>query len=91
LGFKSFVQDISSNPDDTVIIKTIIDMTKHLGIQVIAEGVETEVQREFLEQSACSFVQGYLFSKAVPIHEFESLLNCVYIEGSWEDGCKIIQ
>ncbi len=88
---KSFVKDLSSDPDDAVIVKTIIAMTKHLGIQVIAEGVETEVQREFLEQNACSFVQGYLFSKPVPVQQFENLLNCIYIEGSWKDWSKVIQ
>jgi len=72
---KSFVHDISSNPDDAVIIQTIIAMTKKMGMSVIAEGVETELQRELLESSDCLFFQGYLFSKPVPIEEFEILLT----------------
>lgn len=71
---KSFVHDISSCPDDAVIIQTIIAMTKKMGMSVIAEGVETELQRELLESSDCLFFQGYLFSKPVPIEEFEALL-----------------
>jgi diguanylate cyclase (GGDEF)-like protein len=72
---KSFVHDISSDPDDAIIIQTIIAMTKKMGLSVIAEGVETELQREFLENGDCLFFQGYLFSKPVPIEQFEALLT----------------
>ncbi len=72
---KSFVHDISSDPDDAIIIQTIITMTKNMGLSVIAEGVETELQREFLENGDCLFFQGYLFSKPVPIEQFEALLT----------------
>ncbi|MCF7970893.1 MAG: EAL domain-containing protein, partial [Methylococcaceae bacterium] len=72
---KSFVRDISSHPDDTVIIQTIIAMTKKMGMSVIAEGVETEMQREFLKRSDCLFFQGYLFSKPAPLKQFEALLE----------------
>ncbi len=72
---QSFVRDIANDPDDVVIVQTIISMGKNLGMNVIAEGVETEVQRAFLEQHGCSLYQGYLFSKPVPIEVFESLLK----------------
>jgi c-di-GMP-related signal transduction protein len=54
---------------------TIIAMAKSLGMGVIAEAVETEAQRTFLEQHDCPLYQGYLFSKPVPIEKFEALLN----------------
>ncbi|TAN65760.1 MAG: EAL domain-containing protein [Methylobacter sp.] len=72
---QSFVNDILSDPDDAVIVKTIIAMANSLGIEVIAEGVETEAQRAFLEQNDCLLCQGYLFSKPVPIEQFELLLK----------------
>jgi diguanylate cyclase (GGDEF)-like protein/PAS domain S-box-containing protein len=72
---QSFVNDILRDPDDAVIVKTIIAMANSLGIEVIAEGVETEAQRAFLEQNDCSLCQGYLFSEPVPIELFEQLLK----------------
>jgi EAL domain-containing protein (putative c-di-GMP-specific phosphodiesterase class I) len=48
-------------------------MANNVGLEVIAEGVETEVQRIFLEQHDCQICQGYLFSKPLPIEQFESL------------------
>ncbi|MDD1619662.1 MAG: EAL domain-containing protein [Methylococcaceae bacterium] len=50
-------------------------MARNLGIEVIAEGVETEAQRAFLEQHGCSACQGYLFSEPVPIEEFVRLVK----------------
>ncbi|MGZ8157775.1 MAG: putative bifunctional diguanylate cyclase/phosphodiesterase [Methylobacter sp.] len=72
---QSFVRNIGVKNTDTVIVQTIIGMGNNLGMEVIAEGVETEVQRDFLEQNNCSIYQGFLFSKAVPIEQFESLLK----------------
>jgi EAL domain-containing protein (putative c-di-GMP-specific phosphodiesterase class I) len=72
---QSFVNDILIDPDDTVIVQTIISMATHLGMEVIAEGVETEAQRAFLELHNCHVCQGYLFSQPVPLTEFEALLQ----------------
>ena len=71
---KSFVLDITSDPNDAVIVQTIIAMTKALGLEVIAEGVETELQRDFLKQNGCHTFQGYLFSRPVPAEDFERWL-----------------
>ena len=72
---QSFVRDLSIDLDDTTIVETIIAMANKLKIEVIAEGVETEAQRAFLEQHDCQLFQGYLFSKPVPIEQFELLLK----------------
>jgi EAL domain-containing protein (putative c-di-GMP-specific phosphodiesterase class I) len=72
---QSFVRDISIDPDDAVIVKSIIVMAGSLGLDVIAEGVETEAQRIFLEENNCLTYQGYLFSKPLPIEQFELMLK----------------
>ena len=72
---QSFVRNLNSQTSDTVIVQTIVGMANNLGMEVIAEGVETEAQREFLEQNGCLLYQGYLFSKPVPLEEFEQLAS----------------
>lgn len=71
---QSFVRDITTDPNDAAIVQTIIAMTEALGLNVIAEGVETEAQMEFLELRGCHAFQGYLFSKPVQLPEFETLM-----------------
>jgi EAL domain-containing protein (putative c-di-GMP-specific phosphodiesterase class I) len=72
---QSFVRDITSDEDDAVIVQTIIAMANKLGMEVIAEGVETQAQRSFLKKNGCFLFQGYLFSKPIPIDQFELLLK----------------
>ncbi len=72
---RSFVSNIGVKSSDAIIVQTIIGMARNLGIDVIAEGVETEEQRAFLEQHGCLTCQGYLFSRPVPIEAFEKLLT----------------
>jgi diguanylate cyclase (GGDEF)-like protein len=72
---QSFVHNIGIQATDSVIIDTIIGMAHNLGLEVIAEGVETIAQREFLEQHGCPLCQGYLFSKPLPLSDFENLLD----------------
>ncbi len=71
---QSFVRNIGIQHTDALIVQTIIGMAHSLGIDVIAEGVETEEQRAFLECHGCSLWQGYLFSKPVPLESFEQLM-----------------
>ena len=72
---QGFVRDITTDPSDAAIVQTIIGMANNLGLDVIAEGVETEDQRSFLEKHGCDDYQGYLFSRPVPIEAFEDLLK----------------
>ena len=69
---QSFVRDISIDNNDAVIVETIIAMSKHLGLSVIAEGVETEEQLKFLRDRNCKGYQGYFFSKPLPANDFSN-------------------
>lgn len=70
---QSFVRNIDAHTNDAVIVQTIIGMTHNLGMTVIAEGVETEAQCAFLEKNGCLNYQGYLFSRPLPLGDFEKL------------------
>jgi diguanylate cyclase (GGDEF)-like protein/hemerythrin-like metal-binding protein/PAS domain S-box-containing protein len=72
---QSFIRDALTDPNDAAIVRTIIALGQSLGIEVIAEGVETEEQRNFLAIHGCLHYQGYLFSRPLPIEQFEALLN----------------
>jgi diguanylate cyclase (GGDEF)-like protein/PAS domain S-box-containing protein len=67
---KSFVRNAATDPDDATIVRTIIEMGRSLGLQVLAEGIETEDQRDFLLMSGCQFGQGRLFGEPVSADEF---------------------
>jgi diguanylate cyclase (GGDEF)-like protein/PAS domain S-box-containing protein len=71
---QTFVRDIAIDPNDAIIARTIIAMAQNMNLQVIAEGVETDAQKSFLEQNGCSMFQGYFFGRPVPIEEFERQL-----------------
>jgi len=75
---QSFVRDITSNIDDATMVQTIISLARHFRLNVIAEGVETEDQLEFLRQNGCMAYQGYLFGRPVPIEELEEALGNRY-------------
>jgi EAL domain-containing protein (putative c-di-GMP-specific phosphodiesterase class I) len=66
---RSFVQDIPDDRDDLAITSTIILMARQLGLQVLAEGIETEEQRQFLLASGCRVGQGFLFDRPLPLPE----------------------
>jgi diguanylate cyclase (GGDEF)-like protein/PAS domain S-box-containing protein len=71
---QSFVRDLVANPDDQAITCAIISLSHQLDMRVIAEGVETEQQRSFLQQHGCDEMQGYLFSRPVPPQEISAML-----------------
>lgn len=69
---QSFVREVLTNANDQAIAKTIVALASSLGLRVIAEGVETAAQRDFLDANGCHAWQGYLFSPAVPVAQFEA-------------------
>jgi diguanylate cyclase (GGDEF)-like protein/PAS domain S-box-containing protein len=68
---QSFVQGVLTDSNDSAIVRSIVSLAGSLGLAVIAEGVETEAHRQFLEQSGCDRYQGYLFGQSVPADVFE--------------------
>jgi EAL domain-containing protein (putative c-di-GMP-specific phosphodiesterase class I) len=67
---RSFVTDILDDEQDRTLVEVIIKMGQTLGIQVIAEGVETKEQLAMLEQRGCDFIQGFYLSKPLPLDDF---------------------
>ena len=74
---QSFVRDILTDPNDAAISKMVISLAESMGLEVIAEGVETEAQRDFLAHQGCRAYQGYLISRPLPLNEFEAFVRRV--------------
>ncbi len=72
---QSFVQNLEESREDRAIARTIIELGRGLGLKVLAEGVETAGQKEFIYSSGCELMQGYLFSKPIPAEDVELLLK----------------
>ena len=72
---QSFVRDISTDQEDKAIVAAIISMARDLGLQTIAEGVETVEQLDYLREQGCDEAQGYYFSRPLPPEEIEALIS----------------
>jgi EAL domain-containing protein (putative c-di-GMP-specific phosphodiesterase class I) len=72
---QSFVRELATDFSDKAIVRTVIAMAQSLNLEVIAEGVETEEQRQLLLDKGCTHFQGYLFGRPVPIEQFEAALT----------------
>ena len=72
---RSFVRDVVLDADDAAITEAMISMARALRLSVVAEGVEDEKQRAFLEAAGCPAMQGYLYSRPVPAEEMEAMLR----------------
>ena len=72
---QSFVRDIPQDANACSITTAIISLAKGLELEVIAEGVETEAQRQFLAEHGCALYQGYLFSRPIPSDQFGALVK----------------
>jgi EAL domain-containing protein (putative c-di-GMP-specific phosphodiesterase class I) len=70
---QSFVRDITNDKNSRVMVRTIISIATNFGLNIIAEGVESDAQLAYLMQYGCHAFQGYLFGKPVPLQEFERL------------------
>ena len=74
---KSFIQDMPDDPDDTAIVQSILSMAKHFQLRVVAEGVETRQQADFLRVAGCDAMQGYLFARPMPIDAWLAMQSTV--------------
>jgi diguanylate cyclase (GGDEF)-like protein/PAS domain S-box-containing protein len=72
---QSFVRDITVDPADKAIVEAILSMSKYLGLEVVAEGIETEEHYEFFKKTICHRYQGYLYSPPVEANRFEEMLR----------------
>ena len=72
---RRFIEDVTTSVDDAAIVRATIGLAHELGIEVIAEGVETSGQRDFLVSAGCDFAQGYYFGKPAPAAAASELLR----------------
>jgi EAL domain-containing protein (putative c-di-GMP-specific phosphodiesterase class I) len=72
---RSFVRDLETDQNDRAIAEAIVVMAHKLGLKTIAEGVETEQQKNILAEVGCDYVQGYYFAKPLPVENFLSLVK----------------
>jgi len=83
---RGFVEEVTSDESHAAIVGTIIAMAGHLGLEVVAEGVESAGQLQFLQRNGCRRYQGYYFSRPLPVAEFEVFVNeCKLVPGDL--GC----
>jgi EAL domain-containing protein (putative c-di-GMP-specific phosphodiesterase class I) len=69
---RSFIRELPANSDAAAIVSAILALAKALNLKTVAEGVETLQQKHFLENSSCNALQGFYFSKPMPVEEFEN-------------------
>ncbi len=72
---QDFIRGLPDDEEDSAIAKAVIALTKSLNLSVIAEGVESKEQKDFLIANGCDTIQGYFYSKPVPAHDLEILLE----------------
>jgi len=72
---REFINDVTTDASDALLVETIITLAEKMNIKVIAEGVETVEQLNFLKQSRCCYIQGYYFSRPLPCDAFENYLT----------------
>jgi diguanylate cyclase (GGDEF)-like protein/PAS domain S-box-containing protein len=71
---RAFVDGLPDDSDDRALTHSILDVSRHLNLETVAEGVETSEQGRFLKELGCQYVQGYFYSRPLSMHEFEKLL-----------------
>ena len=71
---RSFVQHLPESETDAAVATAVVTLARRLGLSVVAEGVETAAQQQFLTQIGCDLLQGFLFARPLPVAEFEAWL-----------------
>ena len=79
---KSFVQDVCTSSAASALTRSVLNIAETLGIQVVAEGVETEEQAHWLKQQGCPILQGYYFTKPMPGHALATWLHMQHRENA---------
>jgi EAL domain-containing protein (putative c-di-GMP-specific phosphodiesterase class I) len=82
---QSFVRDVCSDPDDAAIVRAMVTLGHALDLTVVAEGVETTDQLDYLSSLGCDVIQGFLFSKSLSTEDFSELLIELLRVGSYKD------
>ena len=82
---RSFVRDIPDDNNDAAIVEAILALGHTLNLTIVAEGVETDEQRSFLAEHGCDVMQGYLFSRPLPVNEIDALLS------AWKPGLTLVK
>lgn len=72
---QSFISDIGKDPNDTIIIKSTIQLADNLGLKVVGEGVKIKKQLQFLQKHGCEYVQGYYFSRPIGLKKYKKYLK----------------
>lgn len=86
---RSFITDVTERHDNAVIIRAIINLAHNLGLRVVAEGVETKAQLDFLKSHRCNLAQGYLISRPIPAAELERALTSGAFERTIMDKLEL--
>ena len=87
---QSFIQNLLTDPNDTAIVKMVIELAHSMNIEVIAEGVETQEQHDFLVRHGCRAYQGYLFSLPLSQQALDKLLSDTDVPGNQGDDATVI-
>jgi EAL domain-containing protein (putative c-di-GMP-specific phosphodiesterase class I) len=72
---RSFVQGMATDPGDLAIVRAVVDISRHFGLAVVAEGVESELTLDLLDEIGCDIGQGFLFSRPLPYERLEAWLG----------------
>ncbi|MBY5921833.1 putative bifunctional diguanylate cyclase/phosphodiesterase [Ferrimonas balearica] len=82
---RSFVANIPDDPQDSAIIRAVLELAHHLGLKVVAEGVETQAQHDWLQQAGCNVLQGFWYSRPLAYSDWANMVNTLPLKAAFED------